>query len=219
MTKQAVVIGLGQFGMALARSLSEKGMEVLAVDSREDRVRQAAAFSAEAAAFDATDAEALARGAPQERDVCVCAIGADSRESSIICTALLVQMGAPRVVSRAIDQLHGRILRLVGAHEVVNPEADFGERFAVRIAHDAVRGELALGNDLVITELEAPASFAGRTLDELRLPRQYGVTVVAVRRAGRGSVERPAPDTRLGDGDVLVVVSDPKAVPRLMRQS
>jgi trk system potassium uptake protein TrkA len=219
MTKQAVVIGLGQFGMALARSLSEKGMEVLAVDSREDRVRQAAAFAADAAGFDATDSDALARCSPRERDVCVCAIGADSRESSIICTALLVQMGAPRVVGRAIDPLHGRILRLVGAHEVVNPEADFGERFAVRIAHETVIGELALGEDLVITELQAPASFAGRTLDELKLPRQYGVSVVAVRRGGRGSVERPAPDTRLEKDDVLVVVSDPKAVPRLMRQS
>jgi trk system potassium uptake protein TrkA len=219
MTKQAVVIGLGQFGMALARSLSEKGMEVLAVDSREDRVRQAAGFTADAAAFDATDAEALTRCAPHERDVCVCAVGADSRESSIICTALLVQMGAPRVVGRAIDPLHGRILRLVGAHEVVNPEADFGERFAVRIAHESVIGELALGQDLVITELHIPASFGGRTLSELRLPRQYGVTVVAVRRGGQGSVLRPTPEMQLEDDDVLVVVSDPKAVPRLMRQS
>ena len=219
MAKQAVVIGLGQFGMALARSLSEKGMEVLAVDTREDRVRQAAVFTADVAAFDATDADALARCSPQDRDVCVCAIGDDSRESSIICTALLVQMGAPRVVGRANDALHGRILRLVGAHEVVNPEADFGERFAVRIAHEAVIGELALGEDLVITELTAPSSFAGRTLDELRLPRQYGVTVVAIRRGGHGSVLRPSPDTRLEKDDVLVVVSDPKAVPRLMRQS
>jgi trk system potassium uptake protein TrkA len=219
MTKQAIVIGLGQFGMALARSLSDKGMEVLAVDTREERVRQAAAFSADAAAFDATDSDALARCSPQDRDVCVCAIGDDSRESSIICTALLVQMGAPRVVGRAIDALHGRILKLVGAHEVVNPEADFGERFAVRIAHEAVIGELALGEDLVITELRSPNSFVGRTLDELRLPRQYGVTVVAVRRRGRGSVLRPAPETRLEEDDVLVVVSDPKAVPRLVRQS
>jgi trk system potassium uptake protein TrkA len=219
MSKQAIVIGLGQFGMALARSLSDRSVEVLAIDTREERVRQAAGFAAEAACFDATDSDALARTNPDRRDVSICAIGDDSRESSIICTALLRQMGAPRIVGRANGTLHARILQLVGAHEVVNPERDFGERFALRLAHEGVLGELALGEGLVITELSPPAAFVGRTLAELQLPRRHGMTVVAIRRGERGAVALPDPGHSLSEEDVLVVVSDRKAVPRMMERS
>ncbi|MBC7172273.1 MAG: TrkA family potassium uptake protein, partial [Polyangiaceae bacterium] len=128
MARQAIVIGLGQFGMAVARALSERRVEVLAIDLSEDRVRAVAPFVAEAAAFDATNEEALARTSPERRDLCVCAIGDESRESSIICTAMLRQMGAPRIVARANDPMHERILGLVGAHRVVNPEREYGQR-------------------------------------------------------------------------------------------
>ncbi|MBK8480075.1 MAG: TrkA family potassium uptake protein [Proteobacteria bacterium] len=218
MIKQAIVIGLGQFGMSVARALAERGLEVLAVDRREDRVRVAAGFGAEAVDFDATDTSAVARTSPERRDVCVCAIGDESRESSIICTALLRQMGARRVIARANDDLHARILSLVGAHEVVNPERDFGERFANRIMHDRVMGELPLGEDLLITELRPPPSFVGHTLAQLRLPSRYAITVVAVRRAGRGAVLMPDPNDPLRDDDVLVVVSKQKAVSRLLER-
>jgi len=114
MKKQAIVIGLGQFGMALARTLTERGVEVLAVDTSEERVRLAASFVTEAACFDGTDEAALTRAAPDRREVCVCAIGDDARDASIICTALLRQMGAKKIVARANTDVHMRILRLVG---------------------------------------------------------------------------------------------------------
>ena len=127
--RQVVVIGLGQFGMALTRSLSERGADVIAIDTQPDKIQMAAAFASEALCFDATDEEALARINPAKRDVCVCATGDQSKEAAIIVTALLRQLGAPRIIARANDDLHKRILLLVGAHEVVNPEWAFGERF------------------------------------------------------------------------------------------
>jgi trk system potassium uptake protein TrkA len=219
MIKQAIVIGLGQFGMAVAQVLSERGMEVLAVDLSESRVRAAAEFAAEAACFDATDTDALTRTSPERREVCICAIGDESREASIICTALLRQMGAPRVIARANNDLHARILRLVGAHQVVNPEREFGERFANHILYERVRNEMALGEDLLITELTPPASLVGRTLADLQLPRRYGITVVAIRRAGRGAVFLPAPGDTVEAEDVMVVVSRPDAVALLMERA
>lgn len=219
MAKQALVIGLGRFGMSLAHALTERGLEVLAADSRSEKVRQASHFAAEAVCFDATDAEALERTSPAERDVCVCAIGDDSTESAIICTALLRQMGAKRVIARANSQLQTRILKLVGAHEVVNPIHEFGERFANRMAYDRVIGELPLGEDLLITELRPPASFVGRTLAELRLPQRHNITVVAVRPQGSGSVVLPSPSETLKADDILIIVSREEAVARLMEQS
>lgn len=218
MRKQVIVIGLGQFGMALARALSERRVEVLAVDRDESRVRTAAAFVEEAVSFDATDAAALERTAPDRRDVGVCAIGDESKESSIICTALLRQMGSPRVIARANDEVHGRILQLVGAHEVVNPEKAFGERLANHMVYREILGELPFGDDLVITELVATEGLVDKTLAELALPRRFGIQVVAIRREDQRPLTLPDPKETLLEGDTLVVVSREGAVNRLLEQ-
>ena len=217
--KQVMVVGLGQFGMALTRVLSERGVEVLAVDMDEKRVRVASQYATDALCFDATDEEALGRTAPGRRDVCVCAIGDEATEASIVCTALLKQMGAKLLVARVNSDLHERILRLVGADLVINPERAFGERFANQIMHEGVLGELPLGADLVITELELPKAFAGRNLLDLSLPRRFNVTVVAVRRSEDPEVAvQPNPKEPFEAGDVLVVVSPPDAVATMLEK-
>lgn len=219
MSQQALVIGLGQFGMSLARALSQRGVEVLAVDTREDLVRVASAFATEALCFDATEEEALGRTSPERRDVCICAIGDEAKDASIICTALLRQMGAQRVIARVNDDLHARILTLVGAHRVINPEREFGERFASQILHEEIRGEMTLGEDLRITETDVPDAFVGHTLGSLQLPSRFGVTVIAVRKAKRGTVILPDPQAFLEDGDVFVVVAKEGAVAKMIERS
>lgn len=219
MKRQALVIGLGQFGMSVARALAERQMEVLAVDVREDRVREASTFVTEAACFDATDETSLARTAPERRDVCLCAIGDEAKEASIICTALLRQMGAKRVIARSNNDLHARILRLVGANQVVNPEREFGDRFANQLLHEGIRGEMSLGDGISITEVAVPQAFAGKTLGELELPRRFGVTVVAIRQGRSGEIVMPGSESEVGAGDVIVVVARESAVAKMMEES
>jgi trk system potassium uptake protein len=214
--RQAIIIGLGQFGMSVARALAKQGVDVFAVDENEERVNLASTFVAEAARFDATDADMLQRAAPARRDVCVCCIGDSSKEASIICTALLRQLGARRIIARANDAMHARILTLVGAHQIVNPEQEFGERFASQLLHAHIVGEMALGPGVFISEVTVPKSFVGAGLFELQLPKKYGVTVVAIRRASSGQVGVPDAATRLGDGDVLVLVAPEGAVGRML---
>ena len=218
MRKQAIVIGLGQFGMALAQSLSNRHVDVLAVDAREDRVQSSTAFAASSVRFDATDEQALRRTAPERRDLCVCAIGDENREGSIICTALLRQLGAKHVLARATDPVHERILRLVGAHDVVNPERAFGERIATKLLYAGVLDEVPIGDDLVLTELSPPAAFVGRTLADLALPRRHEITVVAIRREGEKGVSAPSPTEPLRQDDILIVVSPPRAVANLLER-
>ena len=209
MQKQALVIGLGQFGLAIAKTLAARGTDVLAVDISEKRLAEASRAGCEAAAFDATQEEALARAAPARRDLCVCAIGDEARESAIIVTALLRQMGAPRIVSRATDQVTERILKLVGAHEVVNPERAYGERLASRIFHAGIVDALPLGDDMVITEMRAPAITVGRNLAELDLSRRFNINVVAIRRSvgERGTLVWPNTKQPIERDDILVVVA------------
>ena len=216
MAQQILIIGLGQFGMSLARTLSEIGAEVLAVDTQKSLVDEASAFVAEALVADAADETQLARLGPEKRDAVVCAIGDDSKESSIICTALLRQMGTPFVVSRANDKMHQRILQLVGAHQIINPEQEFGRRFANRLLYRHIIAETPIGDDLHLTEILVQPSMVGKNLIALALPKRFGIMVAAIRRGPSGRLMQPSPDEPLEAGDNLVIVSTEAAIPKLM---
>jgi trk system potassium uptake protein TrkA len=217
MPQQVLIIGLGQFGMSLARTLSEKGAEVLAVDRRKNLVDVASAFVTEAIMIDATDETELARLQPAQRDCSVCAIGDDSKEASIICTSLLRQMGSPWVIGRANDAMHRRILQLVGAHLVVNPEEEFGRRFANRLVNRHVISDMPLGEDLHLTELSILPSMIGKNLVELSLPKHFGIMVVAIRRGSPSKVLQPSPHDPLEAEDRLIIVSSEAAVTKLTK--
>ena len=218
MAQQILIIGLGQFGMSLANTLTEKGAEVLAVDTDRNLVEEAARFATHALILNATDEVELARLEPGKRDVAVCCIGDDSREASIICTALLRQMGTPLIVARASDRMHQRILRLVGAHQIVNPELEFGRRFANRILYSNVIVDTNLGDDLHLTEISPQESIIGKTLIELSLPSKYGVMVAGVRRAEDGRVVQPLPDEPIRAKDHLILVSSEPSIARLVKE-
>lgn len=217
MTQQILIVGLGRFGMSLARTLSEKGAEILAVDIRKSLVEEAAEFAAEAVILDATDEAELARLQPEKRDSSVCAIGDDSKEASIICTALLRQMGAPLIVARANDKMHQRILKLVGAHQIISPEQEFGKRFAGRLLYRSVIADTPISEDLNLTEINVLPSMAGRSLVDLALPKRFGIMVVGVRKNGTGKIHQPVPEEPLDSGDKLLIVSSETAIPKLLK--
>lgn len=217
MSKQAIVIGLGQFGMTVAESLSKRGVEVLAIDKREELVDFATTFAAEALVMDAMDEAAVAQLRPKERDLSICAIGEDAREASIICTALLRQQGAPRVIARAGDEIHARILNLVGAHIVINPEQEMGDRLANRLLYENLVSDMPLGDGLWVAEFHVPPAFVGQSLQDLSLPRRHGVMVIAI-RTPEGRVALPKADTVLREGDNLVVVSREESLTTLLKR-
>lgn len=107
-----------------------KGTEVIAVDQDKELVDEAAGFLDDALCLDATDETALGKLCPKERDVVICAIGA--REPSILTTAILRQMGCDNVIARATDKIHERILKAVGAKNVINPDAEYGKNLLIK---------------------------------------------------------------------------------------
>ncbi len=214
MAGEFMVIGLGRLGRSIALHLSRQGESVLAVDANADRV-QAVANSVDAAVCaDTTDEAVLAELHPERCTCAVVAVGMQAVQASILTTALLHQSGVPRIVARAVDDLHGRVLRAVGADEIVNPEAEIGERLAQRLSRPNVLEQLELGDDADLAEVTVPEAFVGRTLIELDVRRRHAVSVVAIRRgaqvrANLGGCER------LASQDVLVVIGERAAIARL----
>ena len=114
--------------------------------------------------------------------------------------------------------MHQRILHLVGAHQVVNPEQEFGKRFANRLIYRHVVADMPFGDDLHLTEIKVLPTMIGKTLIELELPKRFGVMVVAIRRGSPGRIVQPTPNSPLQEGDNLVIVSNEAAIPKLTEE-
>lgn len=185
MSKKIVVIGLGTFGREVALSLSGAGYSVLAVDQDSEAVEAIKDDVDSAIVLDTTDETALYEAKIDEMPIAVCAIGAQSVEDSIMTTALLHQLEVPRIIARAQNQLHARILKQVGATEVVNPEQEMGRRVAFQVASPGFREMFSLADGVCVAEVPLPTSFVGKTLLGLDVRRKYGLNVIGVERVTR----------------------------------
>jgi trk system potassium uptake protein TrkA len=210
MSNEFAIIGLGQFGEAVARRLAEQGQSVLAIDLDMDRVENIKDAVDAAVKSDATDESALRGLRLEEMRCAVVAMGAKSTEASIMTTALLRQIGVPRIVARSANTLHARILRQVGATDVVDPEAEMGERLARRLARPSIIDQIDLG-DASLAEVDAPETFVGETLRSLDVRNRYDVLVLAIRR-GSSVITNPGGDQEFETGDVLVLIGREDAV-------
>lgn len=205
--EEILVIGLGRFGRALARTLQELGHEVMGVDADAEKVQSATRDLPHVVQVDATDMEAMRELGANDFETAVVAIGTDT-QASILATYVLVDMKIPRIWAKAITGSHGAILERVGAHRVVFPERDMG----IRVAHTLTGRTidyLELDPHFALVETTVPREVAGRTLAKAEIRSRYGLTVVCVKQ-GNGPFTYATPETMLREGDVLVVAGTPR---------
>ena len=204
MSKSLAVIGIGRFGTSVALTLSLMGHEVLAVDTSAAAIDSIADRVTHAIVADATDERVLRRIGIAEFDAVVISVAADIR-ASILTAMLSKELGAKRVVAKAADDLHAKLLIKAGADQVVQPERDSGVRLARSIAVDSVLDYFALTDDVSINELRLPYSWAGKSLVQLGIRTRYGVSVIAIKRVDKMIVAID-PNSALEQGDVLVLL-------------
>ena len=212
MAKQIAVIGLGRFGYSLAVTLSKLNVEVLAVDVEEGPVKAVSNEVTSAVQADATDMSVLMELGMRNFDVVV--VGMSGFEASLMTTLHLKELGVNRVVVKAASDVHGKILEQLGADSVVFPEKDMGERVAFSLVSGSVIDHIELADNYTVAEIVIPNRIAGRTLRNLNIRNEYGLTVMAIKRSNKVNV-RFSPDEPLLEGDVLVVIGETQGVHRL----
>jgi trk system potassium uptake protein len=198
-----VVIGLGRFGSAVALELTRRGVEVLAIDSSAKRVQGMAGRLTQVVTADATDIDALRQLGVPDFYRAVVAIGSDI-EASILITSLLVELEIDDVWAKAISDHHGRILRRVGAHHVVYPEFEVGERVA-HLVSGHILDYMQVDQDFALAKVHPPREAVGIPLGESKLRSKHGITVVAV-KSPDGSFTYAGFDTVLTYNDVILVI-------------
>ena len=191
MSKQFAVIGLGRFGIEVATWLSQNHFPVLAIDINRSLVQEISKDVDNALCFDSTSESALREARIEEIDTVVCAIGDHSIQNSILTTALLKQLGVKRIITRASTDLHAKILKVVGADEIVNPEKEMGLRTAKKIATPGITELISLSENAAIAELKVPESFIDKNIYDLKVRSRYGINVIGIRRI----IENTKPET------------------------
>jgi trk system potassium uptake protein TrkA len=206
-----LVVGLGRYGSALALELVRRGTEVLAIDNRSRVVESLAGRLTHVVTADATDPEALQQLNAAEYYRAVVAIGTDV-EGSVLATSLLSELGIEDIWAKAISAQHGRILQRVGAHHVVFPENDMGERTA-HLVSGRMLDYVEIDKNFAMIQTTPSRDFVGVPLGETRLRSKYGVTVVAVKSQGEDFTYATV-DTVLTYDDTIAVVGKTEDIER-----
>ncbi|MGW5055664.1 potassium channel family protein [Actinokineospora sp. NPDC004072] len=206
---RVVVIGLGRFGSSLARELSVHGSEVLAIDARPAVVQRYADDFTHTAVANTTDETALRQLGVPDFHRAVVAIGTDL-EASILTTSLLVDFGIPNIWAKATSRQHGRILERVGAHRVVLPEHEMGERVA-HLVTGRMLDYIEFEDDYAMVKTLAPTDTLNVPLGRSHIRARHGVTVVAIKRPGQDFTYATA-DTVVERGDLLIVAGRTRQV-------
>ncbi len=221
MKKQFAVIGLGKFGSAVATALAEQGFNVIAVDSEEARVKPLADSVTLAVQLDALDEQALREAGLANVDVAIVSIGQDIAASTLA-VVLLKDIGIKEIIAKAVNELHGRVLRKIGVKRIVYPEKDMAIRLAKSLTGPEFLEQIELSPDYSIVEVSSPSFLWDKSVKESNLRVDYGINIIAIlgSRMVEGREERvmkinPYPDDIIKKGDIIVILGADKDIARL----
>lgn len=212
MRREFAVIGLGRFGGSMCRELSIEGMEVLAIDIDEDKVNEFKNMATYAVIADSTDEATLKELGIKNIDHVIIAIG-DNIQASILTTVILSDLGIKKITVKAQNDYHERILKKIGADQVVHPERDMGRRLAHSIISSNILDYLELSDEHSIVEVKAGKQMLHKTLAELDIRAKYGCNVVAIRREKDLNVS-PMANHLLEENDILIVIGSNQDISR-----
>ncbi|MBU1061668.1 MAG: TrkA family potassium uptake protein [Candidatus Omnitrophica bacterium] len=207
--RQFAVIGLGRFGLSVAKTLSEKGHQVLAIDRDEELVQEVSDFVTEAVQVDSTDEKALKAVGIMDVDVAVVGIGTNL-EASVLTTLILKELGVQHIVARAVTDEHGKVLEKVGATKVIFLERDMGSRVANSLISPSILEHIELSPKFSIMETVPPKEFIGKSIRDLDVRAKHDLNIIAVRKQESEEASdlnmAPKADYIVKQGDIFVII-------------
>ena len=212
--EQIAIIGLGKFGMTVAKELSKYDCEVLAIDADETLVENCAPFVTKAIQANVLETDALEACGLQNFDIAIIGIG-DNIESSLMVALSLKDLGIPLIIAKARDEKHAKLLEMIGVNKIMQPEIDSATKLVGSITTKYVLEKLELGKDFSMLEISAPKDWIGKSFGDLALRQKFAFNVVCVKRGEE--VVFPTASTTLEVDDTLMIVSHNKNLEALER--
>lgn len=221
--KRIGIIGAGRFGASLAESLAENGAEVLLIDQKREIIQNFSEFVTKAIEGDVTNIRTLEDAGFRECDVVVIAIGTHL-EGSIMATVNCKELGIPKVVAKANSDIHGKILKRVGADIVVYPNRDCAKRLSRTLLSKGSVDLFEISDGFSVAEIDVPDFIKGKTLAEAEVRKNFGITVLCVRRLDDDPenprrVIIPTPEEVIQPDDKLLIFGMDKKIGSLAQET
>lgn len=213
--KSILLIGLGRFGIHIAKKLNELQQEVMAIDKIEENVNAVLPFVSGAQIGDSSNAEFMSSLGVSDYDVCIVAIGGDF-QSSLETTSILKELGAKFVVSRAETDRQANLLSKIGADEIVYPERQLANWTAIRYGSEHIFDYIELDGNYSIFEVAVPSQWVGKTVGETDIRKKYSINILGTKENG---VMNPlvSPDTVLTKEKTLLVLGKDRDLQRCFK--
>ncbi|MDO4881502.1 MAG: TrkA family potassium uptake protein [Capnocytophaga sp.] len=215
--KNFLVIGLGEFGKSVAKTLYKNKANVLAIDSSTELIQQALneGFIDEAIILDATDELALKNVVKDDFDTAFVSVG-DNIQASILITLHLKELGLKNIICKAVNHTQGRVLEKIGATQVVFPEESMGEKIAFSVLRPTIVEYFKFSEDYFIYEVKVPKSYVNKSLTELNLRHKYEINILAVKHSDGKMNITPDPTMKLGKDDLLVILARENTIGKIV---
>jgi trk system potassium uptake protein len=213
--KRFAVIGLGKFGFHAAKALYEEGNEVLAIDNDKKRVQAIDPHCSEAIVLNATDKESLKALGLENLDGVIVSTGTNIGVSVLICL-YLQEIGVRTILAKALDEDHAKILKRVGASEIIHPERDMAVRISRGLSRPNVLDFIPLADEYDLIQVGPPGEFIGKSLKDLNLRAKYNVHVIAIKElVPENFVLIPPASFVIKDSDILVMLGKSEDIKRI----
>jgi len=204
---QALIIGAGNFGMTIATEMAAKKCEVVVIDNHAHKLDDIKDQVAQVIVGDATDKDLLAKFA-RNMDIVIVSLG-EIIDASVLITHHLKELGVKRIIAKAASQDHGKILKIIGAHQVVFPERDEAIRLVQSLVAPDVLEVVRLSDDFNFVEVAVPKEFVSKSIQELDLRKKYGFQILAIKNPLTDTTKvMPPPDYKFQANDVMIILGD-----------
>lgn len=210
--EQIAIIGLGKFGMTIAKHLANYNCDVLAIDSNEALVEEVVPYVTKAVHINALESDALEACGVGEFDIAIIGIG-ENIESSLMVALTLKDLGIPKIVAKARDEKHAKLLEMIGVTRIVQPEIDSAMKLVSHITTKYVLDKIELSKDFSLVEIEAPKEWLSKSFGELALRQRHSLNVVCVKRDEQ--VVFPTATTVVEENDTLMIMANNKDLDNL----
>lgn len=200
------IIGLGKFGFNVAKGLAQQGLNVIAVDHDEEKVRDINEYVQEAVMLDSTDIRALREAGIDQVDVAVVSIG-ENIESSILTVMALKELKIETVVAKAITPVHGQILAKIGAAKIIYPEMESAKKLVKKMVKNMHYETIDLSITMKLAKMNVPSFWIGISILSPAFEAEFKVKPIAYKHQGVWHTSFENNDI-LENGDILVVLGD-----------
>lgn len=187
MSKLIGILGLGIFGSTIAKTLSEFGSDVIAVDKYEENVNRIEPYIAKGVVGDFTDIELLRTIGLEDCDVVVIATGT-YLEASVLGVLNCKKLGIKHIIAKAKNKNYREVLEEIGSTIVVQPEKESGVRVARNLLRTNIEDIVRLDDSTSVVEFYPPERWIGKSLIQLDLRRKYDINIIGMRRNKLGKL-------------------------------